>query len=453
MASHTGTPAVPAPNPRMYRRVALASAVGTSIEWYDYHVYSVASALVIGRLFFTEMDPFTATLAAFATFSVGFVARPLGGIVAGHLGDRIGRKQVMVLTLTMMGSATAMIGLLPTYAQIGIWAPVLLVALRLLQGLSAGGEWGGAALMAVEHAPSGRRGVFGNFVQLGTPTGMFLANSVILLPVPAMPQEAFESWGWRIPFLLSVVMVVVRFVIRRAVEESPSFRAVRAAENTTRLPVVDVLRRYPGRVALAIASFVGNNAVGYLFLAYLPSYGTATLGFSRGFMLGVLLVGCVSWFAAMIAFAVWSDRVGRHTVYLVGYGCIALWAVPFFALLNTGVPALVIIAVVVLTLGLAATYGPQAALFAEIFPPEVRTSGASLSYALGAALSGGIAPLVATALQGWTGTVYSVSLFMIGFSVFSSAAVLALRRIPSSFDPSPTTVASNPKEPPLDDSR
>ena len=445
MTHHRGAPAAPAPSPDMYRKVALASAVGTSIEWYDYHVYSVASALVIGRLFFSEMDPFTATLAAFATFSIGFVARPLGGILAGHIGDRVGRTQVMVLTLTMMGAATTLIGLLPTYAQAGVWAPVLLVALRLLQGLSAGGEWGGAALMAVEHAPAGRRGVFGNFVQLGTPTGMFLANSVMLLLVAVMPQDAFESWGWRIPFLLSIVMVVIGFVIRRAVEESPSFRAVRAADRTTRLPVIDVLRRYPGRVALAIASFVGNNAVGYLFLAYLPSYGTGTLGLSRGFMLAVLLVGCVSWFASMIAFAAWSDRVGRHAVYLLGYGFIAVWAFPFFALLNTGEPVLVIVAVVVLTLGLAATYGPQAALFAELFPAEVRTSGASLSYALGAALSGGIAPLVATALQGWTGTVYSVSVFMIGFAALSAAAVVALRRIPSSFD-LPVATAGSPHE-------
>jgi metabolite-proton symporter len=445
MTSHSGAPVVPAPSPGMYRRVALASAVGTSIEWYDYHVYSVASALVIGRLFFTEMDPFTATLAAFATFAIGFIARPLGGVLAGHLGDRIGRKQVMVLTLTMMGAATTLIGLLPTYAQAGVWAPVLLVALRLLQGLSAGGEWGGAALMAVEHAPAGRRGVFGNFVQLGTPTGMFLANSVILLLVAVMPQDAFESWGWRVPFLLSVVMVVIGFIIRRAVEESPSFRAVRAAERTARLPVVDVVRRYPGRIALAIASFVGNNAVGYLFLAYLPSYGTGTLGLSRGFMLAVLLVGCVSWFVSMIAFATWSDRIGRHAVYLLGYGFIAVWAFPFFALMQTGEPALVVVAVVVLTLGLAATYGPQAALFAELFPAEVRTSGASLSYALGAALSGGIAPLVATALQGWTGTVYSVSLFMIGFAAVSSAAVLAMRRIPSSFDTPVSTAESNPE--------
>ncbi|MHA6616435.1 MFS transporter [Pseudonocardia sp. DLS-67] len=442
MASHTGAPADPAPSPGMYRKVALASAVGTSIEWYDYHVYSVASALVIGRLFFSEMDPFTATLAAFGTFAIGFVARPVGGILAGHLGDRVGRKQVMVLTLTMMGAATTLIGLLPTYAQIGVWAPVLLVALRLLQGLSAGGEWGGAALMAVEHAPPGRRGVFGNFVQLGTPTGMFLANSVILVLVAVMPQDAFESWGWRVPFLLSVVMVVIGFLIRRAVEESPSFRAVRAADRTSRLPVVEVLRRYPGRVALAIASFVGNNAVGYLFLAYLPSYGTGTLGFSRGFMLAVLLAGCVSWFVSMIAFAAWSDRIGRHAVYLLGYGFIAVWAFPFFALMQTGEPVLVVVAVVVLTLGLAATYGPQAALFAELFPAEVRTSGASLSYALGAALSGGIAPLVATALQGWTGTVYSVSVFMIGFAAISCAAILALRRIPSSFD---TPVPTNPE--------
>ncbi|WP_229659790.1 MFS transporter [Tersicoccus solisilvae] len=428
----TSTAAV-AVDDRQKKKVALASAVGTSVEWYDYHVYSIASALVIGKLFFPDISPLAGTMAAFATFAVGFIARPLGGILAGHLADRIGRKKVMVATLTLMGAATTLIGLLPTYAQIGAAAPVLLVALRLLQGLSAGGEWGSAALMAVEHAPRGQRGRFGNYVQLGTPAGMFLANVVLLAATFMLSDDQFASWGWRVPFLLSAVMVVIGFVIRARVDESPVFRALERTSTLERIPLAELLRTQKTRVVLAVLSFIGNNAVGYIFLAFMTSYGTTALKLDRNLMLNVMLVGCVTWFGSMMWFARLSDRVGRHRVYFLGYGLLAVWAFPFFALFNTGNPGLIVLAVVVLTFGLAATYGPQAALFAELFPARVRASGVSLAYAVGACLGGGFSPLIATALFGAAGTVYAVSVFMIVFSIVSFAAVVAMRRIPNSF--------------------
>lgn len=415
------------------KRVALASAVGTSVEWYDYHVYSIASALVIGKLFFPDISPLAGTMAAFATFAVGFLARPLGGILAGHLGDKIGRKKVMVITLTMMGAATMLIGLLPTYEQIGVAAPVLLVALRLIQGLSAGGEWGSAALMAVEHAPARQRGRFGNYVQLGTPAGMFLANIVILGATFMLAEDQFQDWGWRVPFLLSAVMVVVGFVIRAKVDESPVFKALEQNSTLEKVPFAELLRSHKARLALAVLSFIGNNAVGYIFLAFMISYGTTTLGLARNTMLNVMLAGCVTWFVSMIYFARLSDRIGRHKVYFLGYGTLAVWAVPFFALFNTGNIGLILLAVVVLTFGLAATYGPQAALFAELFPARIRASGVSLAYAVGACLGGGFSPLIATALFGATGTVYAVSVFMIVFSLISLAAIAAMRKIPNSF--------------------
>lgn len=437
MQTQTNTTAAGIDN-RQKKRVALASAVGTSVEWYDYHVYSIASALVIGKLFFPEISPLAGTMAAFATFAVGFIARPLGGILAGHLADRIGRKKVMVITLTLMGAATMLIGMLPTYAQIGAAAPVLLVVLRLLQGLSAGGEWGSASLMAVEHAPANQRGRFGNYVQLGTPAGMFLANVVILGATFMLAEDQFEAWGWRVPFLLSAVMVVIGFVIRAKVDESPVFQALEKNSTLEKIPLAELLRTHKTRVFLAVLSFIGNNAVGYIFLAFMTAYGTTTLGLARNTMLNVMLAGCVTWFASMIYFANLSDRIGRHKVYFLGYGILAVWAIPFFALFNTANVGLILLAVMVLTFGLAATYGPQAALFAELFPARVRASGVSLAYAVGACLGGGFSPLIATALFGATGTVYAVSAFMIVFSVISFVAIAALRRIPNSFAAAPS---------------
>jgi metabolite-proton symporter len=412
--------------PEQLRRVALASAVGTTIEWYDYFIYSTAAALVFGSQFFTRLEPASATLASFATLGVGFLARPIGGILWGHFGDRVGRKAMLIASLLLMGFATVGVGLLPTYSQIGIAAPILLLVLRLLQGLSAGGEWGGAALMAVEHAPEGQRGRYGSYSQIGVPAGLILAQLVFVALGPLDDQQ-FENWGWRLPFLFSIVLVGIGLFIRLRIEESPVFTALKAEHVRARLPMIDVLRERPRELIIATGTFIANTAIGYVFLAYLLSYGTLVLQVDRNTMLIVVIVGSVSWLASIVAAARWSDRVGRKPVYLVGSVLLVVWPVPFFLLIDTRSAALMIVAVVLLTIGLGASYGPQSALFAEMFEPRYRYSGASFAYAMGAVLGGGFAPLVATALQSSTGTSLSVSAYMVGVAVISLLAVLAMR--------------------------
>ncbi|MEQ0564130.1 MFS transporter [Amycolatopsis sp. NEAU-NG30] len=413
---------------RQLRRVAVASAVGTTIEWYDYFIYSTATALVFGKLFFTSLSPASGTLAAFATLGVGFLARPVGGILWGHFGDRVGRKAMLVLSLVLMGVATVGVGLLPTYAAIGVWAPVLLLVLRLLQGLSAGGEWGGAALMAVEHAPAGRRGTYGAFSQIGVPAGLILAQLVFFVLGRALTDAQFAAWGWRVPFLASIVLVGVGLVIRLRIEESPVFARLRAEEARSSRPMLDVLRERPRALLVASGSFVANTAIGYIFLAYLLSYGTSVLKIGRATMLVVVIVGSVTWLAAIVLTAAWSDRIGRKPVYLAGSVLLVAWPVPFFLLVDTRAVAALIIAVVVLNVGLGATYGPQSALFAELFEPRYRYSGASFSYAVGAVLGGGFAPLIATALQTATGTSLSVALYLVAVALLSLLAVAFIPR-------------------------
>ncbi|WP_344865119.1 MFS transporter [Amycolatopsis ultiminotia] len=407
------------------RRVALASAVGTTIEWYDYFIYSTATALVFNKLFFPSLSPAAGTLAGFATLGVGFVARPLGGIIWGHFGDRVGRKAMLVASLLLMGLATAGVGVLPTFEQAGVAAPVLLVVLRVLQGISAGGEWGGAALMAVEHAPEGSRGRYGSFSQIGVPAGLILAQLVFFAVNSSLAPDTFRSWGWRVPFLISLVLVGVGLVIRLRVEESPVFARLRSNDTRSRLPIVEVLRARPWQVVTAAVSFIANTAIGYIFFAYLLSYGTAVLKLSSTTMLVVVIVGSVVWLVSIVAAATWSDTAGRKPVYLAGSVLLVVWSIPFFLLVDTRQPWLLVVAVVVLNVGLGATYGPQSALFAELFEPRFRYSGSSFAYAVGAVLGGGFAPLIATALQSATGTSLSVALYMVGVGVLSLLAVLA----------------------------
>ncbi|GAA4795535.1 MFS transporter [Actinomycetospora chlora] len=417
----------PEHTPAEVRRVALASLVGTTIEWYDFFVYASAAGLVFGPLFFTALDPTTALLASFATIGVSFVARPIGGIVAGHLGDRFGRKGMLVATLLIMGLATTGVGLLPTYAAIGVAAPILLLALRLLQGFSAGGEWGGAALMAVEHAPPGRRGFFGTYPQIGVPLGLVLANVVFLVASTATTREQFLAWGWRIPFLLSILLVGVGLFVRARVSESPVFSRLREHRERRSAPMAAVLRHHPRALLIAIGLFIANNMIGYLLIAFITSYGTRTLKQSSATMLAVGIVGAVVWGVAIVGSGAWSDRVGRRPVYLVGTIALIVWSFPFFLLLDTASLPWMLLAVAGLGVGLGLTYGPQAAAYAELFPAPVRYSGASFAYAIGAILGGGFAPLVAQALIGATGTSLSVSVYMVIVCVITLAAVLALR--------------------------
>ena len=425
------TPAAAAvPDSAQLRRVVGASLAGTAIEWYDFFIYASAAGLVFGTQFFPSLDPATALLASFATLGVSFVARPVGGIVAGHFGDRYGRKAVLVATLLTMGVATVGVGLLPSYATIGVAAPVLLVALRLLQGLSAGGEWGGAALMAVEHAPPGRRGWYGSFPQIGVPIGLLLANLAFFGAAAATTPEQFQAWGWRIPFLLSVVLIGVGYFLRTRVAESPVFEQMRERRAQRSAPLAEVLRTSRRELVVAIGLFIANNMVGYILIAFINSYGTRTLGLSSTTMLFVGMVGAVSWGVFTMLAGRWADQWGRRRTYLVGILAMGAWTFPFFLLFDTRSVALMLVAVVVLGFGLGLTYGPQAATYAELFPVAIRYSGVSFAYAFGAILGGGFAPLLATYLIGVTGTSLSVSAYMLLACLVTLAAVLALRERP-----------------------
>ena len=409
--------------PASLRRVVAASFIGTTIEWYDFFLYGTAAALVFDRLFFPNFDPFAAKMAAFATFAVGFFARPLGGIVFGHYGDKVGRKAMLVTTLMLMGVATVLIGLLPTYEQIGVAAPVLLVLLRFTQGFGVGGEWGGAVLMAVEHGHEGRRGFHASWVQAGVPVGLLLANGVFHL-ASSMEEAAFLSWGWRIPFLLGVLRLGVGLFIRLAILESPIFEKARQEAPPPKIPILTVLREHPRNVTLAMGARFAENAFFYIFTVLVLSYGSQQLGLAKPALLNAVLVGS----AAQLVFIPWfgalSDRLGRRPVYLGGALFLLLFAFPFFQLLETRQPGLVLLAVVIGLIGHAAMYGPQAAFFSELFGTRVRYSGASLGYQLASPLAGGLAPLIATALLEWSdGKPWPVALYLCAMAVITLICV------------------------------
>ena len=425
-----GSSTTEAETSRRLRRVVGASLVGTTVEWYDFFIYASAAGLVFGSQFFPSLDGTAALLASFATLGVSFVARPIGGVLAGHLGDRVGRKAVLVATLLLMGVSTVGVGLLPSYATIGVAAPILLVVLRLLQGLSAGGEWGGAALMSVEHAPPGRRGFFGSLPQLGVPLGLLLANLVFFTVSATTTPTQFLDWGWRIPFLLSIVLIAVGLFVRASVAESPVFDELRRRRNRRSAPMAELLRSNPRELVVAIGLFVANNMVGYILIAFITSYGTRTLGLPSSTMLMIGIVGAVAWGVFTLLAGRWADRWGRRRTYLVGTVAMIAWCFPFFLLFDTRSIPLMVLSVVVLAFGIGLTYGPQAVTYAELFPAAIRYSGVSFAYALGAVLGGGFAPLLATWLVGVTGTSLSVSAYMLVVCLITLAAVLALRERP-----------------------
>lgn len=382
-------------------RVVVASFIGTTIEWYDFFLYGTAAALVFNRLFFPDLDPLYGRMAAFATYSVGFFARPVGGVVFGHFGDRIGRKSMLVTTLMLMGLATFLIGVLPTHAQIGIAAPILLVLLRFVQGFGVGGEWGGAVLMAVEHGHRGRRGLYASWVQAGVPAGLLLATTVYYF-FSRLPDEAFLSWGWRVPFLLGIVLLGVGLFIRLRILESPLFANLRDTGKSVRMPFFEVIRHYPRNVLLAMGARFAENGCFYIFSVFVLAYAAADDPAKEATVLGGVLLASAIQFILIPGFGILSDRVGRRPVYLAGAVALAVFAFPFFALVDTGVTGLIWLAIVIGLIVHAAMYAPQAAFLSELFGTEVRYTGASIGYQLASPLAGGLAPLIATALLKWS---------------------------------------------------
>jgi len=409
--------------PASIRVVALASLIGTTIEWYDFYVYGIAAALVLNKLFFPTFDPLSSTLASLATYSVGFLARPIGGIVIGHYGDRIGRKSMLVLTLVIMGIATFLIGFLPTYASIGPWAPVLLIILRMAQGFGVGGEWGGAMLMAVEHAPQGKRGFYGSWPQIGVPAGLLLAN-LVYRPFSRMPEAAFLAWGWRIPFLVSIVLVGVGFIIRVRILETPAFTRVKEARQQARQPIVEVLRRYPKEVLLAMGARLAENGAFYLYTVFVLVYAELHAGVSSNVVLSSLIVAATLELFAIPLYGALSDRIGRRYVYLFGAVLTAVMAYPIFRMLDTRSPLLIGAAIVVgLAVGHAAMYAPQGAFFSELFGTHVRYSGASLGVQLSSVLAGGLSPLIATSLLQKGYGRGALSLYLMGMALVTIISV------------------------------
>jgi MFS family permease len=412
------------PSPASLRHVLLAAGIGSALEWYDFFIYGLASALVFGPLFFPGYDPATGTLAAFATFAVGFLARPFGGLFFGHFGDRFGRKPMLVATLLLVGGSTFLIGLLPTYAQAGIWSPILLLLLRLAQGFGAGAEYSGAVVMAVEFAPAGRRGLYGAFAPMGTQAGNALAAATFWL-VGAMAKDQMLAWGWRIPFLMSLLLLGLGVYVRAKVSETPVFQAARARRAPLRLPVVEAVRHNPRNFLVVVGARLAENALGYLYPVFGLAYLINTLHVPRGTAIFGVICGSAALICGIVCFAALSDRIGRRPVYMFGALFSAAFAFPFFLLAGTRDPVLIAIAFVIeMGVGSGAMFGPQAVYFAELFGPSLRYSGFAFARELGSIISGGPAPLIAGLLTAWMGGApWGVCIYVIALSLVTAFAV------------------------------
>lgn len=431
-STRTGfTPTGTISSPTDRRRVVFATVVGTTVEWYDFFIYAQAAGLVFAQLFFAPLGESTATILSFLTVGISFLFRPLGAFLAGHFGDKYGRRVVLVVTLVLMGVATTLVGLLPTWTVIGVAAPILLIFLRILQGISAGGEWGGAVLMAVEHAPKAKRGLFGASPQIGVPIGLLLASGMMALMSVLAPGDAFLEWGWRVPFLFSIVLILVGYYIRRRVEESPVFLELAERKERTRTPIVQLFRKHSLLVIIAALVFAGNNAAGYMTTGgYIQNYATnpeGPLAMDRSGVLLAVTGSALFWLASTWTAGWVSDRIGRRSTYIGGWILQLVGVFTLFPLVNTGELGLLFTALAILAIGLGFTYGQQSAYYAELFPASIRFSGVSISYAIGAILGGAFAPTIATALVQATGSTWSVALYLAGMTVLGLLATLLLR--------------------------
>jgi len=404
------------------RKAVIAATVGTTIEWYDFFIYGTAAGLVFGKLYFPNEDPLTATLAAFGTYFIGFVGRPIGAAIFGHYGDRIGRKATLIATLMCMGIATFLIALVPSYASIGIWGAAILTVLRVIQGIGVGGEWGGSVLISMEWARShGSRGLVASWPQFGVPSGLFLANLAILA-FSAWSGDEFLSWGWRIPFLLSIVLVGVGLWVRLGILETPVFQKLVSEQKIERAPILEVVLKQPREIILSALLRMAEQAPFYIFTAFVFAYGTGTLKLSRDFVLTAVLTASLFSFITIPLSGHISDRIGRRKMYLIGAAATGLFGFLYFGMLDTAIPSAVFIAIVLSLIPHDMQYGPQAALIAEAFTPRLRYSGASLGYQLASVIAGGPAPLIATALFAAYHTGYAIAIYIAACAVVSLAS-------------------------------
>ena len=413
------------------RKVALTALAGTSIEWYDFFLYGAAAALIFPTAFFGEIPETTALILSLLTFAAGFIARPIGGIIFGHFGDRIGRKKTLIAALMLMGISSTLIGLLPTYAMIGVTAPILLTLLRFAQGLAIGGQWGGAMLLVTESAPSNQRGYYGAFAQAGAPIGVILANLALIVTSALVSEEFFNTWGWRIPFLASAVLILISMYIQLNLEDTKAFKALAtnsdnsSNEKVKSSPVVEAIRRYPKRIMLAAGAFLSVQVTFYILIAFMLAYGVSSANMERDDMLTAVLIGCAIMVPLQFMFSSYSDRNGRKGIFMLGAILSGIWAFAIFPLVDTGNFWLIVLALTFGLIFLAMMYGPQAAFFTELFSTEVRYSGATLGYQFGAIVGGAFAPTIAVKL--WSDfDIFWVSVYIAFAAFLTLISVMAL---------------------------
>ena len=415
------------------RKVALTALAGTSIEWYDFFLYGAAAALIFPTAFFGEATPSTALILSLLTFAAGFIARPIGGIIFGHYGDRIGRKKTLVIALILMGVSSTLIGLLPTYAMIGVTAPILLTSLRFVQGLAIGGQWGGAMLLVTESAPPNKRGFYGAFAQAGAPIGVILANLAFIITSSLVSEESFYSWGWRIPFLASAILIGISMYIQLNLEDTKAFQELQQRkqnidtkdEQIKQSPILEAIRKYPNRIALAAGAFLSIQVTFYILIAFLLAYGVSSAEISRDDMLAAVLIASAIMVPSQFMFSSISDHYGRKGIFMAGAILTGLWAYAIFPLVDTGNFYLIVLAITIGLIFVGMMYGPQAAFFTELFSTEVRYSGATLGYQFGAILGGAFAPTIAAFLWNNYG-VFWVSVYISFASLLTLFSVMAL---------------------------